>query len=229
MEPRKRALDWRFVLVVIVLFAAWWFIDSPDESLDAKERVVLLDLARRQLTASAAGEGLIEVDATELPSGLRHQASAFVSLSIDDRLRGCMIDAFEPHEPLFHSVLRNTVLAATADERFAPLRPEEVEHVRIAISVISRPQPMEYEDPDDLLDRLEPGIDGVILTAEGARATYLPEVWETFPAPEEFLSRLCEKAGLPAERWRQAPYPTVETYQVFRFDEGESSATRDSN
>ncbi len=218
--PRTR-FPWRFLLAAAAVLVIWYYFIQPDaQDLDPAETAELLQLAREQLVAAAAGEGTIEIDETSLPLRLLLPESAFVSFSLDDALRGCMIDALEAHEPLYRNVLRNTILAANADERFPPVTPEEVERIRISISVLTAPVPLDFDDPAGLIGRLDPGRDGVILTLDDATSTYLPEVWETFPDPEEFLSRLSEKAGLSPDRWREAPYPTIETYRVLRFEEG---------
>jgi AmmeMemoRadiSam system protein A len=220
MDVPKRHSSWRFLLGAIAVLLIWYFFIQPgSQRLDATERGELLQLAREQLAATAAGEGTIEVDETTLPPRLLRPESAFVTLTLEGALRGCMIDAFDAHEPLYRNVLRNTVLAATEDERFPAVVPEEVERIRIAISVLTPPEEISFSDPEELTAKLEPGVDGVVLTVDGATSTYLPEVWETFPDPVDFLSHLSEKAGLPADRWREAPYPTIETYRVARFEE----------
>ncbi len=220
MDVPKRHSSWRFLLGAIAVFLIWYFFIQPgSRQLDASERAELLRLAREQLVAAAAGDGTIEVDETTLPPRLLRPESAFVTLSVDGELRGCMIDAIGAHEPLYLNVLRNTLLAAREDERFPPVTPDEVEGIRIAISVLTPPEPIEFADPDELIAKLEPGVDGVILTVDDVTSTYLPEIWETFPDPVDFLVKLCEKAGFDPNRWREAPYPAIETYRVTRFEE----------
>ncbi len=220
MEGSKRRSAWRFILGAIAVFFIWYFFIQPgSQEFAASEQVELLRLAREQLVATAAGGDMIEVDEVALPPRLLHVETAFVTLSVDGALRGCMVDSFEPHEPLYRNVLRNTILAATEDERFPAVAPEETDDIRIAISVLTPPEELEFADPEDLIAKLEPGVDGVILSSGDAMSTYLPDVWETFPDPSEFLSHLSEKAGLSPDRWREEPYPTIETYRMFRFEE----------
>jgi len=220
MDVPKRHSNWRFLLGAIAVFLIWYFfIQSGPQQLNASERAELLRLAREQLVAAAAGGGMIEADETTLPPRLLRPESAFVTLSVDGALRGCMIDAFAAHEPLYRNVLRNTILAATEDERFPAVVPEEIDDIRIAVSVLTPPEMLEFADPDELIAKLEPGVDGVILTLDDATSAYLPEVWETFPDPVDFLSNLSEKAGLATDRWRETPYPMIETYRVTRFEE----------
>ena len=220
MEAPRRQFTWRFVLGAIAVFFIWYFFIQPaSQELDPSEQAELLRLAREQLIATAAGGGIIEVNETTLPPRLLQPGGVFVTLSIDGVLRGCMNDSFEPHEPLYRNVLRNTILAASDDERFPAVTPEEVGDIRVAISLLTPPEGLEFADPDELIARLEPGLDGVILIVGDATSSYLPDVWVRFPDPAEFLSRLSEKAGLSPDRWREAPYPTIKTYRVFRFEE----------
>jgi AmmeMemoRadiSam system protein A len=220
MEVPRRRPAWQFVLGAIAVFVIWYvFIQPGSQELNATEQAELLGLAREQLVAVANGDGMIEVDESALSPRLLESRSAFVSLFADAGLRGCMIDSFEAHEPLYRNVLRNTILAATEDERFPVVTPEEVGDIRIAISLLTPPEELGFADPDELIAKLEPGLDGVILTVGDATSAYLPDVWETFPDPADFLSRLSEKAGLSPDRWREVPYPTIKTYRVFRFEE----------
>ena len=230
MEIPRRQSGWRFVLGAIAVFFIWYFFIQPgSQDLDASEQAELLQLARKQLVAAAAGDGTIEVDETVLRPRLLRSGNAFVTLSVDDALRGCMVDVFEAHEPLYRNVLRNTILAASGDDRFPVVTPGEVAGIRIAISVLTPPETLEFAGPDELIAKLEPGVDGVILTVDGATTSYLPEIWETFPDPADFLSHLSEKAGLSPDRWRETPYPTIETYRVFRFEESQRIPDSDTD
>jgi AMMECR1 domain-containing protein len=78
--------------------------------------------------------------------------------------------------------------------------------------------PLAYRDSADLLAKLRPGRDGVLLERCGLAATFLPQVWEQLPAPEHFLAHLCLKAGLPATAWQDGCLE-VKTYQVQAFAE----------
>ncbi len=220
MNLPKRSSSWRFLLGAIAIFVIWiFFIQPRSEELSPSEQAELLQLARAQLAATAAGGGMIEFDESSLTSRHLRPGIAFVTLIARGELRGCMVDEFEAHEPLARNVLRNTILAACEDDRFAPVSEVELDNIRIAISVLSTPEPLTFADPEELIANLRPGVDGVLLTLDNVTATYLPEIWETFPDPADFLSHLSEKAGFSPDRWREEPYPTISTYQVFRFEE----------
>lgn len=128
--------------------------------------------------------------------------AVFVTLLQQQRLRGC-IGSLEAVESLRDSVRRNAVRAALHDPRFSPLTPRELGAVTIEISVLTAPQALEYRDAAHLLQLLESGRDGLIVQGpHGAQATFLPQVWQQLPGPEQFLAALCQKAGLPAGAWK---------------------------
>ncbi|HDL85757.1 MAG TPA: AmmeMemoRadiSam system protein A [Candidatus Acetothermia bacterium] len=184
------------------------------------EQKTVLALARAQLRQVATGEPAPPIVENQLSPALKRDAACFVTLTKNGVLRGCILDSFTPHEPLYKNVLRNVVLAATKDPRFPPVRPSEVDDIRIEISVLDRPHPLAFSGPDDLLSKLVPGRDGVILTTRHGKSTYLPQVWEDLPDPVQFMSSLCQKQGAPADCWRTDPMVKIEIYHVFHFSGG---------
>lgn len=132
-------------------------------------------------------------------------------------LRGC-IGNIEPVKPLIEGVQDNARHAAFHDSRFHPLAFEELEDTVIEISILSQPEKIQYTDTDDLLKKIRPGIDGIILGRDQSRATFLPQVWEQLKDPSEFLGHLCMKAGLSADEWSSGKLE-IERYQVDSFEE----------
>ena len=163
--------------------------------------------------------GLVEaVDQSGLEDEALHQDLAtFVTLKIDGRLRGC-IGNLEATGPLLESLSQNGCHAAFKDHRFSPLSAEEFERIKIDISILSAPVRLHCENGDDLLTRLRPGIDGVILKKGRARATFLPQVWKQLPGPRHFMEHLCQKAGLSPEAWQDEDIE-IYLYQVQSFEE----------
>lgn len=181
---------------------------SPDQGRQ------LLQLARKTLENSLTGNSPVQEPDDPV---FRCQAATFVTLKISGDLRGC-IGNLTPVGTLWDGIRENAVNAAFHDHRFPPLRAAELSHVHIDISILSPPRPLEYEDGDDLLRKLRPGKDGVILRDGWRSATFLPQVWAQLPLPEEFLDHLCQKAGLPKKSWREKIL-SIETYQVQCFAE----------
>ena len=141
----------------------------------------------------------------------------FVTLKISGQLRGCIGNLASNETPL-SGIRRNAVNAAFHDPRFAPLRAAELDRVEIEVSILSEPKPLSYHDGADLLKKLRPGVDGVTIGLGHASATFLPQVWEQLPEPQDFLAHLCMKAGLAAEAWEKHRLE-VSTYQVQHFEE----------
>ena len=143
----------------------------------------------------------------------------FVTLNKNGRLRGC-IGYLEPRESVLEAVKHNAVNAAFHDPRFNPVTPSEMDAMQIEVSILTDPKPLEYTDHKDLLAKLRPGIDGVIIRSGYAGATFLPQVWDQLPEKEDFLAHLCAKAGLDANAWKEGNLE-VSTYQVQYFEESE--------
>ncbi len=186
------------------------------------EKRQLLDIARQAITAAVNREPLSELDLSALPPALRQPAACFVTLHIDGILRGCTGNLVA-QRPVAEEVQLTAVQTAFEDPRFAPVSAREVPSLDIEISVLSPPQPLAYSSPDDLVDKLRPGIDGVILRRDIRRATFLPQVWERVPDTECFLEMLCQKMGLHPDAWRKGDM-IVETYRVIAWSEAELSS-----
>ena len=193
--------------------------EKGNERLSSDEQRLVLSMARARLRQIATGEASPEISEDKLSPAMQRDAACFVTLTKNGVLRGCILDSFAPHEPLYKNVLRNVVLAATGDPRFPAVRPSEVDDIRIEISVLDHPHPLTFSSPDDLVSKLVPGRDGVILTTRYGKSTYLPQVWDDLTDPVQFLSSLCQKQGAPADCWRSDSTIKIEIYHVFHFSE----------
>jgi AmmeMemoRadiSam system protein A len=181
------------------------------------ERKLLLALARQALVEGVSGKPLQPLDLDALPEALRLPGASFVTLMRQGELRGC-VGALEAYQPLAEDVRMHALGAALQDYRFPPVTPGEVPFLQIEISCLTPAQALEYENSFDLLTRLCPGVDGVILYDDVRRATFLPQVWEKLPDPAQFLDSLCLKMGAEPGLWRYKKL-RVFTYQVEEFHE----------
>ncbi len=186
-------------------------------SLSKMEQDCLLDIARRAISLAARGQRLPPLAIDSLPDRVKAPGASFVTLTEGGDLRGC-VGALEAYQSLAEDVWEHAEAAAIHDYRFPPLQEPELPGVEIEISYLTPPVPLEYDTPAELLARLRPGVDGVILRDGFHRATFLPQVWEKLPDPEAFLSHLCEKMGARRDLWRQKRLQ-VFTYQVESFEE----------
>jgi len=181
---------------------------------------ILLRLARATI---AARLGLGAAHSTSIPDSaladpvFQEPRGTFVTLKISKQLRGCM-GCLTPSETILEGIRRNAINAAFNDPRFPPLTAPELAETEIEVSILTNPRELEYSDPGDLLKKLHPNIDGVIISKGMARATFLPQVWEQLPRTEDFLAHLCSKAGLLPDAWQQDELG-VSIYQVQYFHE----------
>jgi AmmeMemoRadiSam system protein B/AmmeMemoRadiSam system protein A len=157
----------------------------------------LLGLARASIAHRLGLGPAPQADRSAAP-WLARPGASFITLSLQGRLRGC-IGSLAAARSLDEDVIANAALAAFRDPRFAPLTAAEWPQVQVEVSVLSAPKPLEFADEAELLSRLVPGEDGLILEKDGRRGTFLPQVWETLPEPRQFLAQLRLKAGLPAD------------------------------
>ncbi len=143
-----------------------------------------------------------------LPAALAAPGASFVTLTASGALRGCR-GTLEPRQPLAHDVWRNAWASAFDDPRFGRVRAEELAGLGIAVSLLSRLEPVIAVTEQELLDSLEPGRHGLVIARGERRATFLPQVWASMSSPAEFLAGLREKAGLPRNYWS----PSIEAWR----------------
>ena len=182
-----------------------------------QERKALLELARSSISNAVLSNNVKLADPKTLSENLKTERACFVTLTIHGNLRGC-IGSLEAYQPLYQDVQLRAIQAALDDSRFQPLSKQELEQVKIEISVLTEPALLEYDTPDQLPTLLRPHIDGVILQDGNRRATFLPQVWQQLPNKEDFLARLCQKMGASADHWK-TKLLQVFTYQVEEFSE----------
>ncbi len=173
----------------------------------------LLALAREAIT-TAFNNTMPRVD--DPPREAKARRACFVTLTRHGALRGC-IGSLTAQRPLYEDVIMNARAAAFHDPRFPPLSPDELPHITIELSVLTPPQPVAFDPrhPETLRGK------GVVLSKNGRSATFLPSVWEQLPTPEEFLSQLCIKAGLPPDEWRRGV--SIQSYTAEKFSEAQGS------
>lgn len=186
-------------------------------SLSPADRRCLLDVARESVDAAARSLSLPELELGQFSLALHEPKACFVTLHKRGELRGCT-GVLVARAPLALEVRRTAAQTALYDPRFDPVSPDEVPDLDIEISVLTVPERLHLEKPQDLPRLIRPGIDGVTLIKGPYRATFLPQVWERVPDPELFLGMLCQKMGLSAVAWRLMPME-VEVYQVEEFSD----------
>lgn len=149
-------------------------------------------------------------------SWLKEPAATFVTLTQHGRLRGC-IGSLEAYRPLIEDVQANAIAAAFHDSRFSSLSRNEYGSLKIELSLLSAMQEIEAKNEQLAMANIRPDIDGVVLQYRRYKATFLPQVWDQLPDPQQFMAHLKQKAGLASNFWD--PDIQLFTYQVDKFHE----------
>lgn len=180
------------------------------------DRKTLLKLARSTIKAALVKDGKVEKLET-LTAPLKEKRGCFVTLHKRGALRGC-IGTIEPSKSLYAGVEENAINSAFKDPRFPAMGEEELSDVDIEVSVLTVPEILEFENENELLEKLKPGVHGVILINGWHSATFLPQVWDQLPDKKDFLKHLCIKAGLGGNCWKDKD-TVVKVYEAEYFAE----------
>lgn len=190
---------------------------SDTDRLTEEEGRQLVEVARETIQKALFNPKDKSEPETASSPKFQERRGTFVTLTLNGALRGC-IGHILPQETLIEGVRINAINAAFRDPRFRPLGQNEFEKIRVEVSILTEPKPLPYTDANDLLAKLRPGTDGVIIRKGYHQATFLPQVWEQLPNKKDFLSHLCLKAGLDRDAWAYEKLE-VHAYQVQAFEE----------
>jgi len=179
--------------------------------LDEQQRKTLLRIARRSIADVLAGRSP-DWKPEDVDETLRKPAGAFVTLTRDGDLRGC-IGSIQALEPLYKAVASSAISAAFRDPRFPPLAPGELEQLELEISVMG---PIERVTN---IEDIVVGRDGLIISRGPYAGLLLPQVATEYGWDRQtFLEHTCRKAGLPPDAWR-AQDCRIEKFSAFVFGE----------
>ncbi|MCU7931188.1 MAG: AmmeMemoRadiSam system protein A [Candidatus Thiodiazotropha sp. (ex Codakia rugifera)] len=183
---------------------------QPPSPLSQTDQVTLLDIAADSIRHGLKYGTPLSVAASDYSEGLRAVRASFVTLQIGGNLRGC-IGHLEAQMPIVEDVAENAFSAAFRDPRFPSLSTSEFNDLEIHISVLTPAEPLQFDSEEDLISKIRPAIDGLILVDGQHRGTFLPSVWESLPDTRSFLYHLKQKAGLPGEYWS-------DSLKIFRYE-----------
>ncbi len=209
-----------FVILVVIIFFISLDVKAQEVSLTQQDKKSLVTLARKTLHKFLKDGSTQTFKARTLSKSLQKKRACFVTLTKKGYgLRGC-IGVFERNRPLYENVIDRAIAAATKDPRFPRVTYDELKDIKIEISVLTEPKPLVFHSPEDLLAKLRPLKDGIILKTRYGSSTFLPQVWEQLPGKESFLSHLSQKHGAPKNIWK-TDYKKVSvlTYQAIVFGE----------
>jgi len=162
---------------------------------------ILLQIARASI-ARALHVPCAAVAVEENRSWLCKPGATFVTLTQYGELRGCA-GSLKADDSLLEDVSNNAIHAALHDPRFLPLMKDELDTIKIEVSLLSQLQSLSFTSEADALAQLRPNVDGIVLEYELYRSTFLPQVWEDLPEPQQFLAKLKLKARLSEDFWSE--------------------------
>lgn len=158
----------------------------------------LTEIARKTLEAYFKGKEFVPDEKTK--KKYNEKKACFVTLTINERLRGC-IGSLEARNELWKDVIQNAQHAAFNDFRFSPLKEDELKRIKIEVSVLTTPKRLEFENEKDLLEKIDRKM-GIILEKNDYNATFLPQVWLQIPDKKDFLENLSMKAEMSRNEWK---------------------------
>ncbi|MFQ6084226.1 MAG: AmmeMemoRadiSam system protein A [Candidatus Aminicenantia bacterium] len=178
-----------------------------EKELNENQQKFLLNLAREAIKHYLETGEKVRVKVED--EVLREKRGAFVTLKVEDELRGC-IGYPLPYKSLYQTIIDTAISAATSDFRFTPLSLSELEKTKIEVSVLSLPQPISD------FKQIEIGKHGIIISKGSFQGLLLPQVpvecnWDL----ETYLSHGCLKAGLSPDEWKEGVDIKIFTAQVF--------------
>lgn len=161
----------------------------------------------------------------DLKNKFKDNYGAFVTLNVynvkGNPLRGC-IGYIEPNFPLYDVVHKVSVSSAIEDSRFPRVTLEEMDNIVIEISILTPPKLIEVSDPNEYLEKIVIGQDGLIAEKGMRRGLLLPQVpvdydrnWDV----ETFLQHTCSKAWLSPDAWRDIKSTKIYSFQAILFEE----------
>ena len=188
----------------VVGYGAWYLYEGErNKFIEKYYSKYILEAAQNSIKSAVNNEAYVP---KHVPSVLLQLGASFVTLKINQNLRGC-IGSIYPTKPLILDIIDNANNAAFQDARFLPVTAEESEKLDVSVSLLSSIKRIKFKDEKDLLSQIYPY--GIILVEKNLRAVYLPVVWEQLPDKEIFLNSLKEKAGLPPNYFSR----TMEAYK----------------
>ena len=165
-----------------------------------ENRQTLLLIAKEVIHYGSKNGYSVRLNLKQYRPELAVPCATFVTLKKNTILRGC-IGTLAAVRPLAEDVSHNAYAAAFSDPRFPPVEVNELDALEIHISALSPPEEIHFKSEQDLISRLRPTIDGLIIDDSGHKGTFLPSVWESLSDPTIFVKQLKEKAGIPENYW----------------------------
>ena len=169
----------------------------------------LVDIVKKSLAAAVNTRTIYHPEREIYNEVLFDKGAAFVTLEKNGRLRGC-IGSLYPNKAIADDIAENTFNAANSDPRFKPVEPNEIKDIDFTVSLLTGFEEIKFKSYDELIEIIEPNVDGLLIRDGQREGLFLPSVWKEIPDKQEFMTQLKIKAGLSPSHWS-------EKTKVFRF------------
>lgn len=182
-------------------------------TLTAAERQTLLGISREAISARLSGRKPAHVDENKLTPRLKEPLGAFVTLTKEGELRGC-IGRFTSDDPVWEVVAAMAVEAAFGDPRFPAVTKAEYPALQLEISVLG---PMKKINS---ISEIKIGRHGIYIRNGFRSGTLLPQVaTERSWTVEQFLGYCArDKAGIGWDGWKDKA-TEIFVYEAYVFSE----------
>ncbi len=178
--------------------------------LNLEEGIKLVRLARKAVEANVSAVPFLPDK--QLEEEFSTLGGCFVTLHKGGQLRGC-VGFPEPRMPLYEAVINAAQDVTYRDFRFQPVEAGELPEICIEVDVLTQPEQVRVDSPEEYEKHIQVGRDGLIVRKENTGGLLLPQVatrydWDVFT----FLSRTCNKAGLKEDEWEN-----IDKVKIFKF------------
>lgn len=164
-----------------------------------KDKKFVICFVKNAISEYVTNNAVIKIP-KKYPGSLNKTNGVFVTLTENGELRGCV--GFCSTRRKIIENLRDAAIESCLDSRFLPIGAEELPYLDFDVSILTEPTIIKAENPAELLKKITPKKDGLIIECNGNSGLFLPQVWDEIPQKEEFLRHLCVKAGIPVDAWK---------------------------
>ena len=128
-------------------------------------------------------------------------AGVFVTINDKSGLRGCIGFPLAVKK-LSNALTDAAISASTEDPRFPSITQNELNDLVFEVTVLTSPEEISTSSPDEIIQEIKIGRDGLIIEKDSQSGLLLPQVpveynWNVI----DFLNHTCHKAGLPNDSW----------------------------
>jgi uncharacterized protein (TIGR00296 family) len=167
--------------------------------LNIDDGIKAIRFARKVLEYSVGSNSLPE---EEMSGVFSEKYGAFITILTYPNylLRGCMGIPY-PIMSLKEAI-KEGALSVTKDPRFPRLQYKELDKIVVEITILTKPIPILVDRPEDYINNIKIGRDGLIIEKGLKKGLLLPQVpveqsWDE----KEFLCNACLKAGILPDGW----------------------------